>query len=149
MEKLIITLAFIAVNTFDAAGYSCRHKSFQSSGKHKNLACKLSHVFQCMTLFTFLLVIPYATTFDSWQRFTLWETTRECWFVFYSFACVRFGVYDLIYNTIQGNDPFYSSDSSVTGKVLLWVESKAGLFTVLALKVFVMFIPFAEAINSL
>ena len=144
-----MTMAFVAINVFDAAGYSFRHKSFQSSGKPQKVASKLSHFFQCMTLFTFLLAVPFATTFDSWQRFTLWETARECWFVFYAFACIRFGFYDMVYNTIQGNLPFYNSPSSITGKVLLWLESKAGLMSVVVLKAFITLIPFGEAINSL
>lgn len=149
MEKLLLLFAFTFINVFDALGYSFRHKMF--SGENNKIFSFISHTSQAMVLFLFILLIPFATTFTEWAKFTEMDTIREIWFMLYGFACVRLLTYNITYNLVQGKPMLYESESSVTGKITIffyninWLSPKV-LFI---FKIFAFIAPFCEAINSL
>jgi hypothetical protein len=151
MEKLLLVVAFTAINIMDAVGYSYRHKQLTCRDGLTKTYSLISHAAQAAVLFMMLLLIPFATTFDAWKTFTTWETAREIWFVIYAMACTRFLVYDITYNLIQGTHYLYDSDSSITGKIKMMLSGLNILSptTIFIFRIFIFIIPFAEAINSI
>jgi len=107
---------------FDHIGYTYREKMFVAGG-NTGFNSMISHSAQSASLVSSMFIIlPYMLLSNDVTVSML----VYCSYVLCSFAMIRFSLYNMIYNAIQGTGLYYESKSSFAGKITLWFYGVVG-----------------------
>jgi hypothetical protein len=131
-------------------GYIKRSFTLHMTTREKKSCNMITHGSQTLTKLIMLGLVVYAArNFDAWQTFTPWEFMVEAARLTAFYACFNLSVYPTLYNKITGKEFEYDSNSSFTGRVMLFILDKGGVLSVLAIRFFAFVSPFAYALNCM
>jgi hypothetical protein len=154
METFYYLFMVIMVTVLDALGYAYRVKNYTYYSKTTRDKRKwnnsISHGAQSWVK-ALIFLLPLATGIINVDTVAghngLIGELEKLWFCIYSAVCIHLLLYNIIYNIVTEVHIFYESDSSITGRIMLWLYEKVGPTTVFIFKCFIFIIPFAKAWN--